>query len=92
MDINGTVQFVCLYEGSLALPTWKINGLDYSYLAMLPSKHQIDLTGSYLTVHNVDISMEGNTYQCVINSCFSDTGHLYVHLQGVYTNKFVIQE
>ena len=86
MDINGTAQFVCLYEGSQAFPTWRINGLDYSFPAMLPPKHQIDLTGSYLTVHNVDHSLEGNTYQCFINSCFSDIGHLHVHSQGMYTN------
>lgn len=79
VEINGTAQFECVFEGSPSFPTWRINRVEYAIpTAMLPSKHRVDESGSYLTVYNVDNSMKGNTYQCIVSSCFSDIGHLHV--------------
>lgn len=90
VEVGKRSTFTCTYNGSVGIPTWIINGREFAYSAPLPSKHDVDFTGSYLIVQNVDISMDGNRYQCVINSCFSDIGYLHVvsllYLGGTYVN------
>ena len=89
IEINGSAEFQCVYEGSFSFPVWIINSIVYFHFETFPSNHQLDSSGSYLTVVHADLSMDGNSYQCAIDSCFSDTGHLYVFqsvntTQGIY--------
>lgn len=80
--ITESVTFECTYD-SPSYAIWRINSKNYVYSSILPRNHRVDSSGSFLTVYDVDFSMNGNTYQCIVNSCYSTIGHLYV-VPGTY--------
>ena len=75
--VNDSVTFECTYE-SQYLPMWIINKHVYDFLTSLPSHHYLDRTGSYLTVFIADTAMNGSTYQCIVDTCVSETGYLNI--------------
>lgn len=80
VESSGSVTFECVYM-SQADAIWAINDLEYvTYVSAFPQKHSIfnNISGSFLTVNDVDLTMNGSTYQCVVNSCYSTVGHLIV--------------
>ena len=84
VEIGGTVIFECVYGESQATATWRINRLQYAYSTVLPTNHRVEsnVSGSFLTVHNIDSSMDGNTYQCIVDTFYSTIGQLFV-IQGI---------
>ena len=56
-------RFSCTFEGSVIVPTWRISGLLYTW-SSLPDHHTFD--GERIVIQNVDLTMNGNTYQCLI--------------------------
>ena len=79
VGLRGKATFECIYEESVqATAVWEINNRRYVFSSVLPPKHWIDSTGSYLTVCNVDLSMNGSTYQCIVDSHYSTVGHLII--------------
>ena len=60
-------SFACSFNGSFSVPGWKINGRTYTWNT-LPAKHEF--TGSQLVVSDVDVSMNGSTYQCFIGAMY----------------------
>ena len=56
-------RFGCTYNGSSLIPSWRINDIIYVW-SSLPEKHVYD--GHTLIVQNVDITLNGSTYQCLI--------------------------
>lgn len=56
-------MFSCTYEGSVAVPTWRINEQLYTW-SSLPDRHIFN--GKGLRIKNVDVSMNGTNYQCII--------------------------
>ena len=77
--IGNAATFECIYDESVEVTAiWEINHLRYTYSSLLPVGHQFDETGSLITVHDVQLSMDGNSYQCIVNSCYSTVGHLTV--------------
>lgn len=85
VEIGEIVTFDCTFSGSPGIPTWIINGREYAYSATLPPNHHIDLTGSFVTLNVIETSMNGNYYQCVIDSCYSRIGYLQVLLSRSQT-------
>ena len=55
--------FSCTFEGSVMVPTWRISGRLYTWTS-LPDRHTFD--GEQIVIRNVDLSMNGNTYQCLV--------------------------
>ena len=82
VDVGEFVTFECTFTGSLGIPTWEIDGLQYAYSAPLPPNHHVDLTGSYLTVEVVDTLINGSCYRCIINSHYSRKGILLVNVRS----------
>ena len=76
--LGEVVTYECTFTGSSGIPIWIINGLEYAYFAVLPPNHHIDLSGSYLTVNIANVSMNGSSYQCTIDSCYSVVGKLCI--------------
>ena len=73
------VRFECTHSASGGGPiTWVINDNYYTILN-LPEKHSRD-TSDYnaLIIGNVDVMMNGNSYQCIVESVFSNILYLYV--------------
>lgn len=60
---GGDAYFPCTYNGTDALPHWRIAGRNYS-LRKLPSWHTHDSTG--LTVTRVNSSMHMWSYTCYV--------------------------
>ena len=56
-------RFGCSYNGSSLIPSWRINDVIYVW-SSLPEKHVYD--GHTLIVKNVDITLNGSSYQCLI--------------------------
>ena len=56
-------RFPCTYEGSLMIPIWVINGINFVWNS-LPEQHNFN--GQELIVHSVVFSLNGSTYQCLI--------------------------
>ena len=83
--VGETVTFICAYDvvKERTAAIWEINLLRYTASSPLPQQHMItnNINGSFLSVYDIDLSMDGYTYRCVVNSCFSTIGHLSV-IQG----------
>ena len=84
VQVGATVTFDCVYTMSHSNAIWVINGQDYAHSSesMLPPKYLIsrNISGSFLTIDDVDLSMNGSTHQCIVLSCFSEIGHLFIRL------------
>lgn len=76
VQIGETARFECEYEGSLSTASWEINGYLFTYSSVFPPKHWVDFTG--LNIYDVDRSMDGNIYRCIVDSCFSKLGYLNI--------------
>ena len=74
------VAFDCVYDVSHSHAIWIINGQDYAHFSPLPPKYSIlsNISGSYLIIYDVDLSMNGSAYQCAVDSCYSRVGRLLV--------------
>ena len=75
---GGSASFVCGYAGHETV-TWKIN--EYYYASMRrPSKHTRIRTAEseIMEVRDVDLAMNGSTYQYIAESMWSTVVHLYV--------------
>ena len=83
------VRFSCIFEGSAIVPAWRINGEIYTW-SSLPDRHTFN--GKYLFIENVDVSMNGTTYQCFIPGVAqSIVGILTVITMSMYTiNNMII--
>ena len=76
-----TVSIMCVYSGPSTV-VWIINGIEYSHITLVDlPKHSA--FGNTLTVSNVELSMNGNTYQCFAQSMFSNITHLYIMQAGL---------
>ena len=93
VNTGETVIFECVYEGSRASAFWEINNRHYHLSNSLPQNHHVheNISGSFLTIDDVDSSLNGNTYRCIVISIFSNIGHLYVlsEAQGKSTCWFI---
>ena len=83
--VGENVFFPCTYFGTREVPHWLVNCTSTHTVSTLPSGHSHNGTG--LTVHNVDISMNGSKYQCcfevyigggVFNETCSSIGRLII--------------
>lgn len=61
-----TVIFWCMYEGSNALSSWRINNTSYDRTSLNNMRHKYEYHRDWLTVRNVDLSMNSTTFQCEI--------------------------
>ena len=84
--VGENVFFPCTYFGTREVPHWLVNCTSTHTVSTLPSGHSHNGTG--LTVHNVDISMNGSKYQCcfevyigggVFNETCSSIGRLIIN-------------
>ena len=76
-DEGDTVRIECVHTGRQSV-VWIINGIQYSYVTIdYLTKHSVQ--GNTLTVTNIELSMNGSTYQCYVQSMFSNTRRLHVH-------------
>ena len=69
---GGTAQFDCSSINSQSFPIWFINDITYTW-RQLPDKHIYDPIASILIITNVDLSMDGNTFQCYVSNHGSST-------------------
>lgn len=75
-QIGETVRFECDYEGSQNTAAWEINGYLFATFSVLPPKHRADIAG--LNIYDIDRSMDGNVYRCVVDSYYSKRGYLNI--------------
>ena len=79
---GGNAGFLCGYTGQQSI-VWIINTLHYTSMR-LPEKHAIEYAGyEILVVMDVDLEMNGTSYQCVAESVRSSVQHLYVLPAGM---------
>ena len=80
---GGNARFLCGYAGRQSI-VWIINTLHYTSTT-LPEKHAIEYQAGYeiLVVMDVDLEMNGTTYQCAAESVTSSVQHLYVLPAGM---------
>ena len=72
-----SVHFECAYEGSDLTPSWRINASIYSHTE-LPRSYEFNDQDFSLTIHNVPVSLNFTSFQCVVGTSFSSRGYLIV--------------
>ena len=61
------------------IATWVINGLEYYWSDFSRIEvYTFDLRDNSLTIHNSPRSLDGNSYQCIVDNCRSQKGYLSV--------------
>ena len=73
--VGDIVQFNCRYTGTNDVPFWRIGGSGY-IIDDLPRRHSY--SGQVLTVHDVQLTDSGQTYQCTFLGPESRTATLTV--------------
>ena len=59
---------------------WIVNTVQHIYSYTLPAKHSLEV-GNILAVSNIDLSLNGSTYQCVSQLVASNVINLLVQVQ-----------
>ena len=72
-----SVRFECAYEGSDLTPSWRINTSIYFHTE-LPRNFKFNDQDFSLTIHNVPVSLNFTSFQCVVGTSFSNRGYLVV--------------
>lgn len=80
VEEGGTANFPCLYNGTFAIPYWKINGSLFSVLR-LPRQHSY--FNYILRVKDVTLSLNSTTYQCMFQDISSPIATLTI-FSGTY--------
>lgn len=70
-----TVRFECVHQNGFEAITWVIDGYYYT-IFNLPEMHS--RVGDAVIVTNVDLRMNGTTYQCIVQSMLSNLVYLLV--------------
>ncbi len=92
MEELGTAIFNCTYNGTDAIPGWRINGVVYSRsrfpfrnYSISPISTPDDIFGYRMNVFNVQVEMNSTKYECGffggIPPTVSNSGFLYVELR-----------
>ena len=83
--VGETVRLECVHTGLEAI-TWVIN--EYYYTSTnLPEKHSLDSNNNgVLIITSVDLMMNGSSYQCFVQSTFSNIVHLYMESGKILVN------
>ena len=76
--VGGTAEMCCSYQGSSSNPTWRIDGVIYNWYGPLPRKHTFNITTKILLIKDVDVTLNGTEYQCLLPSIQSSVGTLYI--------------
>ena len=78
--VGETVRFECVHLSGAGFEaiTWVIDGYYYT-IFNLPEKHsRDDNNNNALVVTSVDLTMNGTTYQCIVQSMLSNLVYLLV--------------
>ena len=85
------VRFQCSFEGSASIPDWKINGT-LNYWGYIAYPFMFDISDFSLTVHNVQASYDGTSFQCIIHGLAkSSIGYLTVLRHSTNDDNIVLQ-
>ena len=97
---GSNVRFQCSFEGSVRIPDWKINETIY-YWEYIPDPFMFDTSDFSLNIQNVQRSLSGTTFQCVLpglaNSSLgylivlhteTHVGTTHIELQSTYSIKY----
>ncbi len=100
MEELGTAIFNCTYNGTNAIPGWRINGVVHSWSEFPFMNHSItsintpgNIFGCRMNVFNVQVEMNLTKYECGffggIPPTVSNFGFLYVELrEDIVIRKF----
>ena len=77
IEEGATARFPCVYNGTISVPFWKINGIPY-VPDQLPYRHIYSYPDQTLIVTDVVSSLNLTTYQCIFFFEESSVGILTV--------------
>ena len=84
---GATVKFNCSSTDNTLTAFWIINGIEYSWRDFaLTSAYTFDLQDNSLSINNINMSLDGTSYQCVIDGQRSEIGYLTVTINDTLTN------